>query len=121
MRAADLATAIEHDRERPEDDPLPEVGAGRTGDVRDDEAEPHDRRHEGDDADEVVDGRVLGTLGVTVVEPHRPSQDDPQRKARGEEEDLAVERQPIVRRLAREHELQRANAATSAVRSATSR
>ena len=28
MRAADLATAIEHDRERPEDDPLPEVGAG---------------------------------------------------------------------------------------------
>ena len=29
MRAADLATAIEHDRECPEDDPLPEVGAWR--------------------------------------------------------------------------------------------
>ena len=92
----------QHDRERPEDDPLPEVGVGGTGDVRDDEAEPHDRRHEGDDADEVVDGRVLRPLGVAVVEPHRPSQDDPQRKAGGEEEGLAVERQPIVRRPERE-------------------
>ena len=97
----------QHDRERPEDDPLPEVGAGGTGDVRDDEAEPHDRRHEGDDADEVVHGRVLRSLGVAVVEPHRSSQDNPERKAGGEEEGLAVERQSIVRGLSGKHDLQR--------------
>ena len=97
----------EHDRECPEDDPLPEVGVGGTRDVRDDEAEPHDRRHEGDDADEVVHGRVLGTLGVTVVEPHRPSQENPHRNARDEEEGLAVERQTIVRGLSGKHDLQR--------------
>ena len=95
------------DRECPEDDPLPEVGACPTGHVRDDEAEPHDHRHEGDDADEVIDRRVLGSLRVTVVEPHRPREHHPQRQAGGKEEELAVERKPVARALRRKNELQR--------------
>ena len=96
-------------------------GYGRSEDVRDDEEAPRPQRYDLEDADDVVDRRVVGSLLVTVVEAVDPREQDPERKRRDEEGDLPHGRDLVGRgRRRRERRARRTYATTSPMRSAAS-
>ena len=78
----------ERDRDQPEHDEPPEVRVRHVDDVREDEVGPGSERERLEHADDVVDGRVVGTLLVAVVEAVDVEQEDPERHRRREEDDL---------------------------------
>ncbi len=57
-------------------------------DVREDEVAPRPEREHLEDADHVVDRRVVGSLLVAVVETVDTEQEHPKRQSRDEEDDL---------------------------------
>ena len=66
----------------------PRFGVRQARDVRDDEEAPRSERDDLKDADDVVDGRVIGSLLVAVVEPVNPREQHPERERRDEERGL---------------------------------
>ena len=69
--------------------------------MRGNEEAPRAERDDLDDADDVVDRRVVRSLLVPVVEAVDPREQHPQRKARHEEGDLPTGRDPIRSRIRR--------------------
>ncbi|MEZ5098363.1 MAG: hypothetical protein R3C15_00815 [Thermoleophilia bacterium] len=67
----------QHDRERPEGGELVDVRVGHPRHHRADEDDERPDGHEQEDADEVVDRRVLGAQVVVVVEAEELREDDP--------------------------------------------
>ena len=63
---------------------------GELHDVRPDEEDPGSDRDHLEDAEEVVDGRMVGALLVTVVQPMQAREDHPQRQARAEQDELPL-------------------------------
>ncbi len=78
----------EQDRDRPEDDEAREVRMRQADDLRDRHEPP---RADGDhlqNAEDVVDGRVVGSLLVSIVEAVHACDEHPEGEARDEECDL---------------------------------
>ena len=67
----------EADRERPEHHEPLERRMGELDDVRADEEDPGSDRDDLEDAEEVVDGRVIGALLVAVVQPVQRARESP--------------------------------------------
>ena len=63
----------------------PRFGAGKSDDMRDDEKAPRAERDDLKDADNVVDGRVICSLLVAVVETVNPREQHPERERCDEE------------------------------------
>ena len=80
----------EPDRERPEHHEPLERRMSELHDVRADEEDPGSDRDHLEDAEEVVDGRVIGALLVTVVQPMQARENHPQRQARAEQDELPL-------------------------------
>ena len=66
----------------------PRFGDGKSDDMRDDEKAPRSERDDLKDADDVIDGRMIGSLLVAVVEPVNPSEQHPERERCEEERSL---------------------------------
>ena len=97
----------EENAERPEGDELGEVRLGETGHRRAREEEPGTGRQEPEDADEVVDRRVVGTLLVVVVELVELRDHDPERQRGDEQEDLDPDAHRAGSRIEAERDLGR--------------
>jgi hypothetical protein len=65
--------------------------------VRQNEEAPRAESDHLDDADDVVDRRVVGALLVTVVQAVHACQQDPQRDGRSEQQDLRDRSDPVGR------------------------
>ena len=78
----------EADGEHPEHDEPLEGRVGEPDDVRADEEDPCSDRDHLEDAEEVVDRRMVGPLLVPVVQPVQPREHHPQRQARAEQDEL---------------------------------
>ena len=78
----------EHDSREPERDLTLERRIGKPGRLGGDEEHPGPHRHEMENAEQVIGGRVVGSLLVGVVEPVEASSDEPQRHGREEDQDL---------------------------------
>ena len=83
----------QHDRERPEGSRLLEVRREEAGRVPDAVGDPDRHRDEMEDADDVVDGRVVGALLVAVVERVELRGDHPGRQRDQEKQPLRAGRQ----------------------------
>jgi hypothetical protein len=89
----------ENDREAPEHDQLGRVRARDPTQTADDEEEPGPDRHDLEDADQVVDGRVPGVLFVSIVEAVQLREQEPARQRGEEEEKLRVAAERVRRRV----------------------
>ena len=70
----------EHDGEEPEQDQAIERRVRKAGEVRDREEAPRPKRDDLEDADDVVDRRVVAPLLVAVVQPVEPREQHPERE-----------------------------------------
>ena len=70
----------EDDGEQPEEDEPRHVRAREAGEPRSDEERPRAERDELEDADDLVDRRVVDVLLVAVVQPVELGRDDPERQ-----------------------------------------
>ena len=87
-RARGTGTRHEHDGGEPERDLTLERRIGKPGQLGGDEEHPASHRHEMEDAEQVVGGRVVGSLLVGVVEPVEASSGEPQRHGQEKDQDL---------------------------------
>ena len=78
----------EQDRDRPEDDEAREVRMRQADDLGDRHEPPGADRDHLQDAEDVVDGRVVGSLLVSIVEAVHARDEHPEGEARDEECDL---------------------------------
>ena len=70
---------------KPEHNESTEIRSRQVRDMRDDEKAPRSERDDLKDADNVVDGRVIRSLLVAVVETVNPREQHPERERREEE------------------------------------
>ncbi len=96
----------ERNGEEPEHDQPPQVRVRKVENMRDDEEAPRPQRHDLEDADDVVDRGVVGSLLVTVVEAVDAREQHPERKG-GEEESDLPDRRDLVGRGRRRSERER--------------
>ena len=78
----------EDDGEQPEEDEPRHVRARAAGEPRGDEERPRAERDELEDADDLVDRRVVDVLLVAVVQPVELGRDDPERQRQHEDGEL---------------------------------
>ncbi len=100
------------DRDPPEDHEAREVRMREADDLGDRDEPPRPDRHHLEDAEDVVDRRVIRPLLVPVVEPVHPCEEHPERQACDEERDLPAHADDVDDRSGRdegEREKERAN------------
>ena len=88
----------EHDGEEPEEEEPRHVRAGAAGKPRRDKKRPRAERDELEDADDLINRRVVDVLLVAVVQPEELGRDDPQRQCQHHYRELNTR---IVRRFQR--------------------
>ena len=100
----------EHDCDCPEDDEAREIGMREADDLGDGHEPPGADGDHLQDAEDVVDGRVVGSLLVSIVEAMHARDEHPEREAGDEERDLPTRVDHVdcgVRRNQRERKQER--------------